>query len=45
MLENTGLISKLENLENIFVGAPAQKPSTGDSCVNIEKYKISKVSY
>jgi hypothetical protein len=43
MLENTGLISKLENLENIFVGAPVQKLSTGDPCASIEKYNISKV--
>lgn len=45
MLENNGLISKLENLESIFVGAPVHKPVTGDSCVNSDKYAISKVKY
>ncbi len=44
MLENNGLMSKLENLENIFVGAPIQKPSTGGgAAIGTEKYTISKV--
>ena len=45
MVENNGLISKLENLENIFVGAPIQKPSTGTPSIETEKYAISKVGF
>lgn len=43
MMENTGLMSKLENLENIFVGAPIHKPSAGTPSIESDKYTISKV--
>ena len=49
MLENNSLISKLENLENIFVGAPIQKPATGGHSavggphIGTEQYVSSKV--
>eukprot|EP00826_Nyctotherus_ovalis_P044696 TRINITY_DN4846_c0_g1_i18.p2 TRINITY_DN4846_c0_g1~~TRINITY_DN4846_c0_g1_i18.p2 ORF type:complete len:190 (-),score=35.62 TRINITY_DN4846_c0_g1_i18:63-632(-) len=43
MMENNGLVSKLENLENIFVGAPIQKPSTGTPSIETTKYTISKL--
>jgi len=46
MTENNGLMSKLENLENIFVGAPIQKPATGGGAsIGTEKYAISKVFF
>ena len=45
MLENNGLMSKLENLENIFVGAPIQKQSPGGASIGTEKYTISKVRH
>ena len=45
MVENNGLMSKLENLENIFVGAPIQRAPAGNSCVEGEKYTISKVVF
>lgn len=44
MMENNGLVSKLENLENIFVGAPIHKPSAGTPSIESDKYIISKVS-
>lgn len=45
MTENNGLISKLENLENIFVGAPIKKPSTGTPSIETDKYAVSKVLF
>ena len=43
MTENNSLMMKLENLENIFVGAPINKQSTGGPSIETEKYAISKV--
>ena len=45
MLENNSLMSKLENLENIFVGAPIQKVTGTPSGAHIgtERYVASKV--
>ena len=45
MLENNGLVSKLENLENIFVGAPIQKANgVPGSQIGTERYVATKVS-
>ncbi len=41
MTENTGLVTKLENLENIFVGSPIQK--MGGAPAGAEHYAASKV--
>ena len=45
MLENNSLLSKLENLENIFVGAPIEKMNGGPpgSKIVTERYVASKV--
>lgn len=47
--ENNSLVQKLENLENIFVGAPIQKTgsenNTGSSHIASHEYETSKVFY
>ena len=48
--ENNGLVQKLENLENIFVGAPIQKTGTetsagGSSHIESHEYATSKVGF
>ncbi len=48
MIENNGLMSKLENLENIFVGAPITRDSVDaqkipPSQIGSKEYTASKV--